>query len=265
MPISKSNSQLVVLKDELWLKRQKHAGQAIAKSFQLCDQALKSENKISSKDLESIVSKQLEEYDCVPTFLGYKGYPAKICASVNKSLVHGIPNNSPLSSGDVITIDVGATYEGAIADAAFTYIYQESKNPLIPEMLQACYNVLYKAIESIKVGNNIGIIGNTIYNNIRKTKFGLIIDYGGHGLDYNILHSSPFIANKSKESDGIRIQPGLSIAIEPMLVLGKNINTRVLADKWTITTANISCHFEHSVTLDENGRVHIITDHGLKI
>jgi len=93
--------------------------------------------------------------------------------------------------------------------------------------------------------------------------FGVIVNFGGHGIDYNKLHADPFIPNKSSVNEGVTMQAGMSIAIEPMFVLGKNVKTKTLSDKWTVITHDIGCHFEHSISLDEDGNRHIITEHGI--
>jgi methionyl aminopeptidase len=163
-----------------------------------------------------------------------------------------------LLEGDLVSLDLGATFEGAIADAAFTCIYGEPKSKEHVRLIRTCHDALYVAIKAIKVGKRLGVIGNAIHKYCKDSGYNLITKYGGHGLDYNIPHAEPFVANKSKTTDGIRIRPGLSIAIEPMLVIGQ-AKTKVESDGWTVVTPGIGAHFEHSVTVTETGN-HIITE-----
>ena len=257
---SDSQSTLVTLKDEDWLHKQKLAGYALVHAMKECVHTIEDKHpNLTLKDLEAIAAHQLELHDCTPTFMGYRGFPGKICVSVNEALVHGIPTDYKLQDGDIVTVDLGSTFEGVIADSAYTCVYGDPKDEHIPEMLDVCKGALKAAIASIKVGESLGIIGHTIHNHVRNSGFGLITTYGGHGINLNELHAAPFVCNREQKNKGIRIQPGLSIAIEPMLVLGKNVNTRILPDKWTIVTKDIGCHFEHSVTLDKNGDVHTTT------
>jgi methionyl aminopeptidase len=260
-----NRGEIINLKDEQWLSRQKHAGQAVAHIHKTISQIIRNEKNVSLKNLEQAAERLLKTFDCEPTFFNYRGFPGKICTSVNNVIVHGFPTDYILQDGDVVKVDVGATFEGAIGDCACTYVYGKTKNPKIAEMLSACFNALHKAIKAIEVGKNLGIIGSTIFKESKRTGFGVLTDYGGHGIDYNTLHASPFVPNKSRETDGIIIQPGLSIAIEPMFVLGNNINTKTHTDKWSVLTKDIGCHFEHSVTIDSKNQLHIITEHLLEM
>ena len=193
-----------------------------------------------------------------PTFKGYKGFPSAICTSVNEHLVHGIVTEYVLKDGDIITIDLGATYEGAIGDAASTFVYGNTKSKEATRMIDLCKQALYAGIKAIKVGSRLGVIGDAIHKLVKDSGFGLIVNYGGHGINYNTPHAPPFVSNRSSVNDGIRIQPGLSIAIEPMLVMG-DTKTHILNDNWTVVASGISCHHEHSVFIT-NDSVHIMTE-----
>jgi methionyl aminopeptidase len=260
-------SEIIVLKDKEWLERQKIAGRVVAKAHQEIYAMLKGmASGLTLAALNSAVEDLIRRNNCVPTFLGYRGFPASICASMNNELVHGIgTRNIQLKNGDVLKVDIGATFEGAIGDCAVTYIYGKAKNPEVVRMLVSCQDALYDAISLVEPGHRIGELGKAIWEKAKGDGFGVIVDYGGHGIDENKLHADPFISNKSSSNDGVIIQPGMSIAIEPMFVLGKNIRTKVLTDKWTVITHDIGCHFEHSITLDEEVNRHIITDHGISV
>ena len=254
-----SDNCLVDLKDALWLKRQKIAGRCVASILKSCRDLIKHKTpNLSLKDLEQLTYLYTRNMDCVPTFLNYKGFPGAACISVNKQLVHGIPTDYILQDGDVVSVDLGATYEGAIADAARTWIYGTPKSSEHVRLLKVGREALDNAIKAVKVGEQLGIIGYTIHNTVKNSGFGNIVHYGGHYLSYEKPHAEPFVPNKANKNEGIRLTNGCSFAIEPMVVIGST-NTVTLDDKWTVVTNDIGCHFENSVTIFNN-QVHIITE-----
>lgn len=258
--MSFQNHNLIKLKDSNWLSRQQVAGKCVAGVLQtLNEMVVNKAPNLSLKQMEDEALRQILAAQCTPTFQGYKGFPGAICLSVNKQLVHGIPSDYLLQEGDVVKFDLGATYQGAIADAAVTAIYGKPKSPQHVELLEVCKESLNQAIKSIQIGKNLGCIGNTIHKYVTsRSRFSLITDYGGHGIDENIPHAPPFVANKAKANEGPRIQEGLAIAIEPMLVIGDNI-TRIASDGWTVITAGIGAHFEHSIYVGLD-KIHIVTE-----
>lgn len=254
-----SENSLIVLKDDLWLKRQKHAGRCVANILKNSGDLINSNTpNLSLKDLEQLTYLYTKTLDCTPTFLNYKGFPGAACISVNKQLVHGIPTDYILQDGDVVSVDVGATFEGAIADAARTWIYGTPKSSEHVRLLKTCREALNNAIKAVKVGERLGIIGYTIHNTVKNSGFSSVINYGGHHLSYEIPHAEVFIANKSDKNSGNRMQNGEAMAIEPMFVIGPS-TTKTLSDGWTVETEGIGCHFENSITLFNN-EVHIITE-----
>jgi methionyl aminopeptidase len=258
------NSDFVLLHDVDFLKNQKHAGRCVASVLKSCrDLVISNKKNISLKDFEKIADLYCRTFDCVPTFKGYKGFPSSLCVSVNNQLVHGIATDYILQDGDIVSCDFGATYNGAVADAARTWIYGTPKSQEHVRMLSVCRNALEAGKNAIKVGNRVGCIGYAINGVVKNSGFGLINNYGGHGLSVlesgnAVPHSSPFIFNKSLPNEGIIIQNGLSIAIEPMITIGNN-KTKVLDDGWTVITEGMNCHFENTYTIMEDG-VHIITE-----
>jgi len=253
--------ELITLKNNQWLHDQKIAGKCVARILSACADAVNNKTSpLSLKDLESFAFLYCKEMNCIPTFLGYRGFPSAICASVNKQLVHGIVSDYVLEEGDLVTVDVGATYNGAIADAARTWIYGEPKDKRHVQLLKHGREALRVGTEAVQKGKQIGAIGHAIYKYAYGWyHYGVVTDYGGHGLDINKPHADPFILNRDEAWNGARIVPGLSIAIEPMLTLYSDPKAKVLDDKWTVVTNYLSCHFEDSVTFMEDG-VHIITE-----
>jgi len=251
--------ELVVLKDAQWLKRQKHAGRCVSNILKEVGNAVLSGTpNLNLKDLEQLTYKYCKVYDCEPTFLNYEGFPNAACISVNEGLVHGVVKDYVLQPGDIISYDVGATFEGAIADAARTWIYGIPKNNEHKRLVDEGFKTLLAGQNQVKVGNRLGAIGNAIYKYASRKGFGVVCNYGGHGLEYDKPHTDPFVANKQQPTEGVRIVNGMSIAIEPMLTIGE-ARTKISDDKWTIVTPNVGCHFENSVTVWED-QIHIITE-----
>ena len=250
-------NNLIDLKNNDWLDKQRVAGQIVARTLSMLKQQVDSGTTSSLLELNAIAEEFITTSGATPTFKGYKGFPAGVCISVNNELVHGIPKDYKLSQGDVVSFDLGATVEGAIADSALTCIFGEPKSHLHSELVVSTAESLYKGIKSIQVGKRLGVIGYAISKYAKNKGFGLITKYGGHGLSWNTPHAAPFVDNKSDPDHGIRIAPGLSIAIEPMLVIGSP-ETRTLDDGWTVVTPSIGAHFEHSVFVHED-HVEVLT------
>jgi methionyl aminopeptidase len=254
-----SDAGLVKLHDELWLQRQRIAGKIASEAISLLTKQVKEKTTKSLVELNLMAEEYiLSQEGCTPTFKGYKGFPAGVCISVNKQLVHGIPTDYVLKDGDLVSFDLGVTYQGAIADTASTMIYGTAKNAQEIELVKTCRDSLYQAIKTIQIGKQLGSIGFSIYKFVTsKSNFKVITPYGGHGLDYDMPHAAPFVCNKAKQTEGIRMQPGLAIAIEPLLAIGSD-KTKVDKDGWTVLTESLSSHTEHSIFLHQDS-VEIIT------
>jgi methionyl aminopeptidase len=253
-----AENSFIELKNSDWLNKQRVAGKVVAKTLSLLKQLVIDKTTKSLLELNSIAEEYIYNSGCTPTFKGYKGFPSGVCISVNKELVHGIPKDYKLEEGDVVSFDLGATFDGAIADSAITCIFGNAKDQRHIELINATEECLNKAISSIETGKQLGVIGYTISKYAKSNNFGLVTHYGGHGLSWNNPHTAPFVPNKSNLNEGIRIQPGLSIAIEPMLVIGDN-STKVLQDGWTVVTENIGAHAEHTIFIHSD-HVEIITN-----
>jgi methionyl aminopeptidase len=254
---------LIILHGDQWLRRQQRAGTVVSEVLRTFANHVKQHpEKLTLKELEQEAADIIAREGCTPTFKGYRGFPGAVCISVNEELVHGIPSDRELQEGDLITMDVGVTFEGAIGDAAFTCVYGERRDSSHVELLTACQTALQKAVQSVQLGKRIGTIGHVISKEARAKCYGVIVKYGGHGLGYDKPHAKPFVANQATPAQGVRIQPGMAIAIEPMFVMGSPATT-VKEDGWTVVTEGIGCHFEHSVTIGPDGQRHCITEHGM--
>jgi methionyl aminopeptidase len=250
-------SELIKLKDSSWLTHQRIAGRVTADTLQLLKLRVQEGTTKNLLELNQEAEDFIYSKDCTPTFKGYKGFPAGVCMSVNKQLVHGIPTDYNLVDGDVVKFDLGATYNGVIADSALTCIYGEPKLPIHLTLLKATEEALMAGINSIQVGNRLGCIGYSINRVAKKYGFANVTHYGGHGINASSYgkgepHAPPFVPNKSELDSGIRIQNGLTIAIEPMFILGSSASTQISDDKWTVMANEIGAHFEHTIIVNNN-------------
>jgi methionyl aminopeptidase len=259
---SQQNGSLVRLHDQNWLDRQRKAGQVVAKTLGLLETLVKEKTAKSLLELDQIAEEFILQNDCTPTFKNYQGngskpFPNSVCISVNKQLVHGVATDYKLQDGDLVSFDLGATFEGAIGDAAVTCIFGEPKEKRHQQLVDDCKESLDRAIAAVAVGKRIGVIGNAISKFAQGKGYGIITNYGGHGIMENTPHAAPFVCNKASPNEGVVMQSGLSIAIEPQLTLG-GTTTWVAEDGWTVNCESLSAHFEHTLFLHPD-RVEIIT------
>ncbi len=231
------------------VKRMRHAGHIVALVHQKMREVI--EPGISTKELDNIAFKIIKENRAIPTFLGYQGFPASICASINEEVVHGIPNeNRIVKEGDIISIDVGATYGGMVGDGAWTYPVGKIDSEK-QRLLSATEEALMNAIQQMKEGNVLDDVSAAVEMVANREKLGIVRQYGGHGVGHN-MHEDPFLFNY-KVGDKTPLKHGMVIAIEPMLNLGCD-EVVVASDEWTVSTADnkASAHFEHSVLVTED-------------
>ncbi|MFF7650712.1 type I methionyl aminopeptidase [Streptomyces sp. NPDC007983] len=216
----------------------------------------------STKDLDDVARKVIADHGAKSNFLGYGGFPATICTSVNDVVVHGIPDRETvLADGDIISIDAGAIIDGWHGDAAFTVFVGEGHAPELHELSRVTEESMWAGIAAVRKGNRLLDISKAIEGYIRRQprpasgKYGIIEDYGGHGIGSQ-MHMDPHLLNyvSRKRGKGPKLVPGFCIAIEPMVSLG-TAKTHVLADDWTVKTddGTWSSHWEHSVALTEEG------------
>ena len=244
------------LKDKNFLDKQRVAGKVVARSLSMLESLVKEKTNLSTLELSRLVDDFIVSQNCIPTFKNYKGFPAAVCISVNNALVHGIPNDYKLQDGDVVKFDLGATFENTIADSALTCIYGEPKKQEHVKLIKACEEALMKGIAAIKVGNNLGCIGNAIYKSAKGNGYSVVTAYGGHGIcnhsdGSGMPHAPPFVCNRANPNERIRIQPGLVVAIEPML-LPYDVSTTTLDDGWTVVTKEVGTHQEHSIFVHDD-------------
>ena len=208
---------------------------------------------VSTKEIDTIVRRFIEKQGATPSFLGYGGFPASACISVNSVVIHGIPNSSTvLREGDIVSVDVGAFYRGYHGDNAYTFpCGRISANA--QSLLDATRESLYKGIEQAVAGNRIGDIGSAVQRYVESRGYSVVRNYVGHGVGAN-LHEDPSVPNYGTAGRGLRLLPGMTIAIEPMVNEGTHY-VRVKNDKWTVVTADgrLSAHFEHTIAITPDG------------
>ena len=211
---------------------------------------------VTTADLDAIAERSIRDAGGTPSFLHYKGsYPATICASVNDEIVHGIPSRERvLKTGDVLSLDCGAIWDGFQGDSAVTVIVgDEPSTPEADKLVRVTEDALEAAIDVIRPGGRLSDIGAAIQQVAEGAGFALVREYGGHGIG-RAMHEDPFIQNFGSPGRGPELKPGLVVAVEPMVMLGDH-ETRVLADGWTVVTADgsLAAHFEHTIAVTEDG------------
>lgn len=207
---------------------------------------------VTTRHLDQVAEKMLIQFHAVPSFKGYGGYPASICASVNDTLIHGIPSNQMLKDGDIISIDIGAYYKGYHADAARTYIIGRVRED-VAKLVDITERSFFEALRVIRPGVPLSNIGHTIQSFVEAHGFSLPRDYTGHGVG-QALHEDPPIPNYGLPNQGPLLKEGMTLAIEPMVNMG-TYHTKVLDDEWTVKTVDGAwcAHYENTIVVTATG------------
>jgi methionyl aminopeptidase len=241
---------MIICKTEREIEIMRHAGKIVA----LTHQELKKHVQpgISTLELDAIAEKLIRSHDALPSFKGYNGFTGSICASVNEELVHGIPGKRVLKEGDIISIDVGAQYNGYHGDSAWTYAVGKITEG-DQKLLDVTETSLYKGLDEAKPGEKLSNISHAIQTYVEGFGFSIVREYVGHGVGAD-LHEDPQIPHYGPPGKGPRLKPGMVLAIEPMVNAGKRY-VKTLSDNWTVvTTDGKKCaHFEHTVAITETG------------
>ena len=235
------------------IKRMRHAGHIVALVHQKMKEVVVP--GISTKELDEIAMKIIKENRAIPTFLGYSGFPACICTSINEQVVHGIPSEKAiLKEGDIIAIDVGATYGGMVGDSAWSYRVGKV-SPEVDKLMKTTEESLFAGIEQMRPGNVLDDISKAVEAVAVREGYGIVRQYGGHGVGHE-MHEDPFLFNYSV-GDNTLIKSNMAIAIEPMLNLGCDDVVVNEEDGWTVSTKDgkPSAHFEHTVIATDDGPI----------
>jgi methionyl aminopeptidase len=244
----------IELKTPAQLALMREAGLVVAAALQATAQA--AEPGISTAELDEIAAQVIRGAGATPSFLGYHGYPATICTSVNDQIVHGIPGAAAvLAAGDVLSIDCGAIVGGWHGDAALTIVVGPGPVPdQVAGLLAACEQALWQGLTCAVPGGRLTDIGAAVESAARSAgPYGIVEDYTGHGIGTQ-MHMDPPVPNYGPPGRGPVLAEGMALAVEPMLVLG-DAQTRLLDDDWTVVTedGSLAAHFEHTVAITADG------------
>lgn len=244
---------MVVLKTSRELEAMRDAGRIAAQALKLAGEAV--EPGVNTLELDRIVRKYIEGQGAIPSFLNYGGFPASACISVNDVVIHGIPRkNHILKQGDIVSIDVGAFYEGFHGDNAYTFpcgdVTKEAQ-----DLMDTTRESLFEGIAAAKPGNRLGDIGSAVQRYVEARGYSVVRDFVGHGVGAE-LHEDPSVPNYGTPGRGVRLLPGMTIAIEPMVNAGVH-TVQTLSDQWTTVTTDgkLSAHFEHTIAITPDGPV----------
>jgi len=210
---------------------------------------------VSTAELDAIAAEVIRKHGARPAFLGVPGaypYPATTTISINEELVHGIPGKRKLQEGDIVSVDCGTIFEGFVGDSAFSSAVGEV-SPVAKKLIEVTEKALYIGIDKLRPGNHVGDVGAAIQQYVEGQNLHLTREYTGHGVGRE-MWEGPQVPNYGIAGRGTLFRPGMVIAIEPMVLVGTP-HTRVLADQWTVASADgsLTAHFEHSVAITQNG------------
>lgn len=244
---------MIVLKTSRELALMREAGRISANALKLAGEAV--EPGVTTEEIDRIARKYIESCGATPNFLNYNGFPATACISVNDEVIHGIPKkNRVLKAGDIVSIDLGAKIHGYHGDNAFTFpcgdISKEAQ-----ALLDATRESLYCGIKAAVPGGRLGDISGAVQRYVEARGYSVVREFVGHGVGAS-LHEDPSVPNYGTPGRGVRLMPGMVIAIEPMVNMGKP-GVKILDDEWTTVTrdGSLSAHFEHTVAITTDGPV----------
>jgi methionyl aminopeptidase len=253
---------MIALKTKSELETMREAGRIVARLLIELREAIRP--GVTTGELDRIAAKVLKEHDATSPFYGYpnheeglRPFPGHICTSVNDELVHGVPGKRALKEGDIIKIDCGARYKGLIADSAWTFpvgkVSDEAKR-----LLEVTERALYVTIDKARVGNRTGDMSAALQGYVESHQLNVVREYTSHGVGRE-LHEGPDVPNVGKAGKGPKLRPGMTIAIEPMVLAG-NYKTKVLPDEWTVVAKDgkLTAHFEHTIVVTD-GEPEILT------
>ena len=240
----------IILKSPQEIEKMRRSNQIVAEILAEIKKAVRP--GLKTRELDEMAEALLAERKAQSAFKGYNGYPASLCTSVNEVIVHGIPSDQVLQEGDILSLDFGAIYDGFYGDAAITLpigrISTEAER-----LLRVTEEALYLAIDQARPGNRLMDISSAVQRHVETHGFSVVREFVGHGIGKH-LHEKPQIPNFGIPGRGVRLKPGMTLAIEPMINVG-GFEVMIREDKWTAVTKDrsLSAHFEHSVAVTENG------------
>jgi methionyl aminopeptidase len=235
-------------KSEREISKMREAGRLVGNTLRMLAEAVKP--GVNEKELEQIVWREFNQVGAIPTFLGYAQppYPSVVCISINDEIVHGIPRGRVFKDGDLVSIDLGATYKGFVGDSAVT-VACGTVSPEAAHVIEVTQEALWAGIKAAREGGRLGDVSSAIETLVRPTGYGLVREYVGHGVG-RLMHEEPQVPNYGAPGKGPQLKRGLVFAIEPMVNLG-TWKTKKMKDGWTVKTADgsLSAHFEHTISI----------------
>ena len=243
---------MVVLKTSKELAKMKRAGSVSAQALQVGGAAVKP--GVTTGEIDRAVRSFIQSKGAIPSFLGYGGFPGSACVSVNDEIIHGIPGGRVIQEGDIVSIDVGAIVDGYHGDNAATFAAGRVSDAA-QRLMDATRESLLAAIAVAKPGARLGDIGYAVQSYVEALGYGVVREYVGHGIGTE-MHEEPEVPNYGRPGRGVRLVPGMVIAIEPMITEGSPA-LHVLDNDWTVVTNDhkLAAHFEHTVAITESGPV----------
>lgn len=250
--------EMISIKSPKDIEKMRAAGRLTAQARALAGSMI--HPGVTTGEIDKAVRKFIESHGAKPSFLGYGGYPASICASVNEVVIHGIPGSRKLKEGDIVSIDVGAYLDGFHGDCAATFPCGEI-TPEAQKLIDVTKQSFFEGIQWAKVGQRVSDIGHAVQQYVESFGYGVVRDFVGHGVGRN-MHEAPEVRNYGPAGHGARLQPGMVIAVEPMVCAG-DWRVKVLGDKWTTVSADgsLTAHYENTILITD-GEPEILTDPG---
>ena len=241
---------MIIRKSQQEIEQMARAGEVVAETLEVLREYVKP--GVTTAGLDRIADEFIRSRGGIPTFKGYRGYPASICASPNAMVVHGIPGPYALEEGDVLSVDVGVTLDGFVGDSAWTYPVGDI-SPKAERLLEVCETSLYAGIEQARVGNRLSDISHAVHAVTEEAGFSVIRALVGHGVGRS-MHEDPQIPNYGPPGRGPLLQEGMTLAIEPMITAGA-ADVVLHDDDWSISSSDesLAAHFEHTVAITANG------------
>ena len=242
---------MIILKSAEEIAKMRRAGRIVAATIDAVTSAVRP--GLTTADLDEVAEKTILDEGATPSFKGYRGFPASLCTSLNEEVVHGIPGPKKLKQGDILSLDFGAIWEGYHADAAVSVFVGEPPSAEAEKLVRVTEEALEAGISQVRPGLRLSDISNAVQQVVEGAGFAVVREYVGHGVGRN-LHEDPQIPNFGPPGRGPELRQGLVVAIEPMVNMG-GWETRVLADGWTVVTADgsLSAHFEHTIAVTDEG------------
>jgi methionyl aminopeptidase len=252
---------VIVCKSPAEIERMREASMVVADV--LAELAALVAPGVSTLDLDVEAERLVRAAGAEPAFKGYRGYPCTLCASRNEEVIHGIPSKRPLAEGDIISLDMGVKKNGFFADSAVT-VPVGSVTEDAARLLRVTQEALEKGIEQVRLGGRVSDIGHAIQRHVETNGFSVVREFVGHGIGAS-LHEDPQIANYGEPGHGPRLAEGMTLAIEPMVNVGRPA-VKMLADGWTAVTrdGSLSAHFEHTVAVTKDGPL-VLTRAGARV